>query len=324
MYGITGIFSGVRAADKDSRHLLVIKAFKMATQHEHLLNRRYAVLSMDIEDWYHLDYFAGMKLGTTPSLLDGLSIYTDIIDQYNIKASFFMLGELAPGIKQKLQALTAAGHDIGCHGWGHTRPLTMTPINFRNELFRAKASLEDILGKPVLGYRAPCYSLDRQRLDIIRELGFSYDSSKIGFSNHPLYGHLDMTGFHNLGSGVYLNQDFAEFELSTLSMGKRTIPVSGGGYIRIFPWLLMKNLLKRYLAKSMFFILYIHPFELSNAPSPLNGKSVSWKQRLRFSIGRSTVTAKLHHLIHLLQANGYCFVTLAHLRNNLLTSETHK
>ena len=136
---------------------------------------KYAVLSMDIEDWYHLDYLSGKACDRTYSMLDGLDAYQQLIESHRICSSYFVLGEVVKSLKKTLRQMSDRGYDIGTHGWGHVRPLTMGLRAFESEVQSCKHELEDVLGRPVLGYRAPCFSLDRERLDILMKVGFKYD-----------------------------------------------------------------------------------------------------------------------------------------------------
>lgn len=111
-----------------------------------------AILSMDVEDWYHLDYFRGLDCDRNRSLLDGIDIYREILAQHDIRSSFFLLGELADGLRGLLRELVGEGHDLGTHGWSHVRPLTVEPADFADDLRRAKATLEDAIGMRVAGY----------------------------------------------------------------------------------------------------------------------------------------------------------------------------
>ena len=77
-----------------------------------------------------------------------------------------------------------------------------------------------------VGYRAPYFSLDRERLDLVRLAGFSFDSSRIEFGNHPLYGSIEMTEYENVEAGIYKFQDFIEFEATTPLVLGRNIPIS--------------------------------------------------------------------------------------------------
>ena len=170
----------------------------------------------------------------------------------------------------------------------------------------------------MIGYRAPCFSLDRERLDLVEKSGFEYDSSRIDFSMHPLYGTIKMDDYLALSNNIFRKNNFFEFQVSTLSMLKRTIPVSGGGYIRIFPWIIMKRLVQKYIMNNDLYILYIHPFELSNRNTPSVPDSTSWKTKFRFGYGRDSVSNKINLLIRLLKDNGYQFVTFSELKTKLL------
>jgi len=279
---------------------------------------KHAILSMDIENWYHLDYFKGKECDQNYSMLDGLDSYLDIIDSHKISSSFFVLGELAPSLKTRLREISDHKHDLGSHGWAHKRPLNMDVDSFQQEILKCKIELEQMLGKAITGYRAPCFSLDRERLNILKKVGYKYDSSRIEFGDHPLYGEIDMSGFKEESPGIYRMDDFYEFQISTLACGGKQIPVSGGGYLRIFPWFLMNKLLKKYLATDSLYVLYIHPFEFSSKTNPIYPRSLSLANKFRFSLGRRTVTKKFERVIQLLKEEGFHFTTFADLRKNLM------
>jgi len=97
------------------------------------------------------------------------------------------------------------------------------------------------------------------------------------------------------------------------------VPVSGGGYIRIFPWFVMSKLIKNYLRHNEIYLLYIHPFELSKKRTPTLPKGISISTRARFTLGLGGMEQKLHNLIQLLKAEMYEFVTFADLRRRLLS-----
>ncbi len=281
-------------------------------------DRKTAVLSLDVEDWYHSDYFLDKNCDRNISMLDGMDKFSSLAETFGIKAVFFVLGEIAEKHGPALRKLSAGGHEIASHGWGHRRPLTMTLSGFRAELDRCKKLLEDTVGKSVIGYRALCFSLDRDRLDIVRETGFHYDSSRMPFRGHPLYGHLDMTDFRDVHSGISRSGDFFEFPLSAVPVAGRTMPVSGGGYIRIFPWMLTKLLLNKYMKNSNLYVLYIHPFELSSAASPSLPENTGALTKFRFRKGRFSVPRKIERLYELLRKNDFQFQTFQALRGELL------
>ena len=149
--------------------------------------KKYAIITMDVEDWYHT-YFPEANVDRSISLLDGLDVALDIMKKDDIHGSFFVVGEIAelryhgllyPLLADKLRAMDKEGHDIAVHNCQHLRPVTMAPDEFRSQLLEAKQKIEGILGHQVHGYRAPSFGIDDERLDIVRECGFKYDSSKL-------------------------------------------------------------------------------------------------------------------------------------------------
>lgn len=273
---------------------------------------KYAILSMDIEDWYHLDYFR--KVAKAPmaggfSMLDGLDIYMDILARHDIKTTFFVLSELLPKVRSQVLAADAAGHEIACHGKTHDRPLTQSVSVFRRAVMEAKGTLSDVIGCEVLGYRAPCYSIDNERYDILRDIGFVYSSSRMEVSSHPLYGELDLTNYVQSSRGIYEKEGFMEFSLSTAPFMGRNVAISGGGWIRLLPWRpFMKPLIKRHLNQATLYTLYIHPFEISERKMPWV-KAASPVDNLRAHVGRGHVVPRIEQLIDMLKRQGFTFCT---------------
>ena len=275
---------------------------------------------MDVEDWYHLDYFSDVSPSPdrSVSMLDGLDVYLSILRRHSIRTTFFVLGELAERLGGTLQDMVLAGHEIASHGTAHKRPLRMSVEEFGEDLRRSKAALERVVRRPVEGFRAPCFSLDRTRLEEVRKAGYTYDSSRIDFTGHPLYGSLDMADFRQVSPSHFVQDGFHEFEVSTLPVLGKRLPVSGGGYLRIAPWAIMRPLIQTYVKSSQLYVLYIHPFELSPQPLPTDAARLSVPQRLRFGLGRAGVPDKLERLIRLLKQSGFSFVTF----KDLCRSET--
>ena len=99
--------------------------------------KKYAVITMDVEDWYHT-YFPEVDVDRSISLLDGLDVALEIMKKENIKGSFFVVAEIAEMLAKKIRAMDEAGHDIGCHNYQHLRPVTMSLENYRKQLIEAK------------------------------------------------------------------------------------------------------------------------------------------------------------------------------------------
>ena len=165
--------------------------------------KKCAIFTMDVEDWFHLDYYNNKNVNYGYSTIEGVDNYLDWLKTNKIKSTFFILGELAIKHKDLLHRIDKEGHEIGSHGWNHKRPLLLPIREFREDIIKSKKEIENIIGKEIYGYRAPCFSLDRNRLNIIFEEGYKYDSSKIDFNSHPLYGSLNITDYEKIDDLIY-------------------------------------------------------------------------------------------------------------------------
>ncbi len=275
--------------------------------------KKYAILSMDVEDWYQSYHFDG-DIDKSVTVLDGLDTALRILRQRGIPGSFFVLGEIADQLKDTLRRMDRDGHDIACHGWEHVRPLSMAPEDFRRQLVRAKAALEDVLGHGVSGYRGPYFAMDDERLDIVREAGFRYDSSKLKQQKSDKYGEMALAGFTEVSPCVYEKDGFVEFEVSTQRVGGMNM-LLGGGYLRMLPWAFMRWMLGRYLRTGKPYVLYIHPLDLSAAAIPRR-KDMGLSKALRMHVGRRGMARRLEKTLALLEAYGYEFTTFERLRQS--------
>lgn len=268
-------------------------------------------VTVDLEEWYHLDYLKTYNIDkdgveTVPQILN----FLNLLDKLEIKATFFVLAELVDKYRKVIDEISRRGHEIACHGLDHDLLYNKTDDEFRSQVIEAKKILDDVIGGTgIKGFRASCFSMDRGKLDILHQCGYRYDSSYIRFVQHPLYGKLDLTGFDKADDLFYQRNGFCEFEIPTLKLFKFHIPISGGGYLRLFPYCLIKILIKKYTKEHSNFLLYLHPFELTNIRLPIP-KSVSLGHRLRASIGRKGNIRKLERVLLLLRKLGAQFYTI--------------
>ncbi|MEG2021073.1 MAG: polysaccharide deacetylase family protein [Oscillospiraceae bacterium] len=274
--------------------------------------RKYAVITMDVEDWYHT-YFPECDVDRTISLLDGLDVVLKIMEERNIKGSFFVVGEIAEKLKEKIQKMDQDGHDIACHNYYHLRPTTMELNEYRKQLLQAKDKIESILGHNVSGYRAPSFGIDDERLSILKECGFSYDSSMIKPQKSTKYGALNLQGFQEVYSCIYKKDGFTEFEVSTQKIGNMNM-LLGGGYIRMLPWCFMRWMTQRYLDTGKLYVMYIHPIDLSSKPMP-KVTGISIDRYFRTHVGRKHMVKRFCKIIEMLEKNKYEFVTFEQMQN---------
>jgi polysaccharide deacetylase family protein (PEP-CTERM system associated) len=269
-----------------------------------------AFLSMDIEDWYHTTYLRGAREGAGPSMLDGVEEFAQILEEQGITATFFVLSCLANGLASTLRRLAARGHEIACHGDDHSLPNRQSDAEFTQRLKAARQTLEDVIGQPVVGYRAPCFALDETKVAMLGSLGFAYDASLIDFTGHRYYGRMQLN-WPEITPGIRRapGSDFLEFEISTLRWGGRQMPIAGGGAFRILPWPLTRRWTAAFLSSGRPYTFYIHPFECSALPSQTLPRETAAVQKLHFRMGRASVHDRIRRLIELLRSHDYRFAT---------------
>ena len=107
--------------------------------------KKYAVLGMDVEDWFHLDYFNKEECDQNQSTLDGLDVYLNILDHYGIKTTFFIVGELVSVLKDKIKIIKEKGHEICLHSYSHNRPLQLSLEDF--DVFYREGNFYNIFEK---------------------------------------------------------------------------------------------------------------------------------------------------------------------------------
>ena len=226
-------------------------------------------LTVDVEDYFHVsafskyiernhwDHYSCRVEANTRVLLE-------MFGQAGVRSTFFVLGWVAERYPGLVREIAAGGHEIACHGYSHELVYRQTPAVFRDESRRSKEILEDIVQRPVRGYRAASYSIIAEStwaLDTLAELGFEYDSS-IFPVHHDRYGMPDAKREpHVLKTPA--GHSLVEFPLSTFQIGSYRLPISGGGYFRLFPYGFTRYALRRINAKDQLpFIFYLHPWEI--------------------------------------------------------------
>jgi polysaccharide deacetylase family protein (PEP-CTERM system associated) len=151
-------------------------------------------LTFDVEEYFHAEAFARvLRPEEWPTLESRVTRSTerllDILDRERVRATFFVLGWVAERHPALVREIASLGHEIACHGYGHRMIQHLSRPEFERDVTRAKRALEDAVGRPVLGYRAPTFSIMRATLwslDVLVEAGFRYDSSIFPVVHDPL------------------------------------------------------------------------------------------------------------------------------------------
>ena len=140
------------------------------------------LLTIDLEDWHQLMYrrVTGETPGLQKHIFRQLDHLLELLDRHQAQATFFVLGSLAEQSPELLRKVASLGHEIASHGYGHVVIHRLTRREFEIDARRSKEILENLVGRPVLGFRAPEFSIRTDSLwalEVLAELGFEYDSS---------------------------------------------------------------------------------------------------------------------------------------------------
>jgi polysaccharide deacetylase family protein (PEP-CTERM system associated) len=229
-----------------------------------------ATFSFDIEDWYHSQLIprGARRTHGTSVVRSGTEIILDILARHAVHGTFFVLGDVIREHPDIVRRMLAEGHELGCHGMDHQPLWHLTPESFRQQLKEFRGVVEETLGHfPVVGFRAPTFSLDRSTawaLDVLREEGYRYDSSVFPAK-------VMMYGIPHAPVGIYrparddLSQhdpggDLVEFPVAVHRLGRLRVPVGGGFYLRLLPFWMFRRSLDQILERRPL-ALYLHPRE---------------------------------------------------------------
>lgn len=223
-------------------------------------------MTVDVEDWFQVQAFATTisrdAWETLPRRVEAnTDRLLDMFAQAGVRGTFFTLGWVADRHAALVRRIVAAGHEVASHGYAHRLVHEQSPQNFRDDVDRARKLLEDVGGVHVRGYRAPTFSINTRNpwaFDVLAETGHAYSSS-IYPIRHDLYG---MPGAprtpHRVASGRLL-----EIPMTTVRLGGRNLPCSGGGYFRLLPYALFRAGLRRVnRSEGTRGLFYTHPWEI--------------------------------------------------------------
>lgn len=281
-----------------------------------MTKQKYAVFTMDVEAFSDTECVSRSSESVNVDLLDGFDEYIKILDKYSIKSTLFTVGSLAPKIADRLKSAIKNGHRLALHGLEHIAPMDLSHDAFKNDISSAKKALSDMFNTEISGFRAPFFSLDDSRLNILKELGFKYDSSHLDFSKarHTVKMHLN--GFKECAKGIFKNNDFFEFSMSKQKIFGIPYPISGGGYVRLGNWSFIKGVIKHYLQNNEYYVFYLHPFELTNQKIPLL-KDLKAYDKFYLQTGINSYGNHIEQLILMLKKLDYKFITFEELYETL-------
>lgn len=256
-------------------------------------------LTIDVEDYFHVEAFSSVvkreDWGNKYPLRVEKNTHhiLNILDQHDVKATFFVLGWVAEACPNLARAIVAGGHELASHGFAHQHANKQTRETFKQDICRSKQLLEDQSGMRVHGYRAPSFSIGLDNTWAFEELqqaGFSYTSSTYPVK-HDIYGTPEWPRFkHQRQEGII------EIPIPTLNVLNRNVPIGGGGYFRLYPYALSHYFIERFRQQTQQpFSFYFHPWEIDPMQPQMHGISI--KSRVRHYLNLNRMEARIHRLL---------------------------
>lgn len=253
--------------------------------------------TMDVEDWQQSVFDASLPVSSR--FLAGVQAAVAMLEARGVRGTFFVLGNAARAAPSLLRELHAAGHEVQIHGDQHATVHQLGRRGFREDVRRAKQTVEDILGAPVFGFRAPRFSIDAATLwalDELAQMGFRYDSSIFpmrirgyGISGWPA----GLQRVTTAAGSVIIE--------APVALGRclgRPLPVGGGGYFRLLPRSVLLSRLRALHHAERCAVLYCHPYEFDPRAFREMGLRVPLRQRLHQGIGRAGFAGKIEAVLN--------------------------
>ncbi len=256
------------------------------------------IFTVDFEDWYHGNFLSdedNILKNPEDRIIQSTEILLSLLKDSMSTATFFVLGEIAEKYPELIKEIQNCGHEIASHGYQHKFAYKRTKESFYEDLRKSKDIIENIIQTPVLGFRAPYWSIDinlKWMWETIIENGFIYDSSVYPFKTH-IYGNNTAKRFQH--DVIIDNLVLHEIPATVLEIIGRRVPFFGGFYFRALPYYVLNQGLKRInnTAKKPG-IFYIHPWEL-DPEKPISSTGFFNNFILRYNIKNTKI--KLQKLL---------------------------
>jgi len=272
-------------------------------------------LTIDVEDWYHVCGFERKQLIPRSSwrVCFASERILKLLDEYKVKATFFILGSVAAAEPELVKLIVAGGHEVASHGWSHGLIHHLTPDQFRDELAQTEDIIQAQSGCLPIGFRAPQWSVSERTPwvhDILVERGYQYDSS---LNPLPFIG--NRKGLRVPSRIITASGELCEFPPLVTPTWFGNLPTGGGWGFRFFPAALVEHTVRRLNAAGNPAVLYLHPRDLDP-----DGPRLSLPPLKRFA-AYGTRTDAMPRVRRLLER--FSFTSLKELvANDLLYSDT--
>lgn len=227
--------------------------------------------TVDVEDYFQVwalsPYIPRKDWERWPARVErNTHVLLDLLAAAGCQATFFTLGWIAERHPVLVRRIVAEGHELASHGYDHRLVYEQTQAEFRADVARTKALLEDLSSHPVRGFRAASFSIGRATPwahAVLAETGYLYSSS-----SHPVRN--DHYGAQEAISEIHHRDGVIEAPVVTLPLFGRTWPCGGGGYFRLLPYAWTAGAIEQIARRRMGpIIFYLHPWEIDpDQPRP--------------------------------------------------------
>jgi polysaccharide deacetylase family protein (PEP-CTERM system associated) len=223
-----------------------------------------SILSVDVEDWFHILEAASApdisQWNSLPSCVErNFRKLLDLFSEKNVRVTCFFLGYVAEKYPHLVKEALNRGHEIASHGYAHRLIYTMTPHAFLEDARKSKGILESISGQFVRGYRAPGFSVTADTpwfFEKLLEAEYQYDSSV--FPAPRQHGGLNTSKY----SPHMVAEKLMEFPITVAEVLGKRFCFFGGGYLRLFPYPVVRQMCRKVLGENRPVVFYIHPREI--------------------------------------------------------------
>ena len=255
------------------------------------------ILTFDIEDWFHiLDHRTTRDVSDweryEPRINENLDRILELLSAGRTRATFFCLGWMGEKHPAVIKKITAAGHEVGSHGYSHQLLYDQHRKELCLDLRHSLKILEDLTGQPVRYYRAPGFSIKEENkwaFEVLVEQGIEVDCSifptRRAHGGFPSYNHPQPAMIETAAGPI------KECPISVRRVFGRDFVFSGGGYFRLFPY----SLLRRWVRKSDYLMTYFHPRDFD--PDQPVVPQLSPLRRFKSYYGLSSAAEKLSRMI---------------------------
>lgn len=257
------------------------------------------LFTVDVEEYFQVSLFedvvARNEWDSMPSRVEqSVDTLLELLDRHDTHATFFTLGWIAERHPHLVRRIANGGHELASHGWWHRRIPSLEREEFRAVIRDSKAVLEDLSGQPVIGFRAPSFSMipgTEWAFDLLVEEGYRYDSSLFPIRRR---------GYGNPGASPVEHTircdggDLLELPMATVRIAGLRVPAAGGAYLRVLPLALIRRALRQATREGRSAMFYVHPWEVDPEQPRI---PVSWLARRRHYGGLGHTLARLESLL---------------------------